>query len=230
MWGRRVRFRCPDNIVDELKKMISAGVKSFRFQDDTMTLKKDRLFELCRKMTPLGIKWRTTTRVDHTDFDMLKAMKEAGCEEVAFGVESLLPEVWKINSKYINMDQIHAALENMRKAGLKARLFFIIGLPGERPGFSHRLEEFLNREDPYGVDLSTMVPYPGSDIFEHPHKYGFKLNSTDFGLYHMTLGLRAGEFDRHLTFTHDTMTEEQIIRERHESLEIIKQRKLIKNM
>ena len=230
MWGRRVRFRSPDNIINELKEMIKKGVRKFRFQDDTMVLKKGRLTELCNKMIPLEIKWRTTTRVDHANLDMLKLMKEAGCEEVGFGIESLLPEVWRINSKHINMAQISDALENTRKAGLKVRLFFIIGLPGEKRGFADRLEEFLKREDPYGVDVSTMVPYPGSDIFNNPQKYGFVLKSGDFNSYHMTLGLKSGEAERPLTFIHDSMTQEEILYERLQSLEIIKQRKLIKNI
>ncbi|MFA5393586.1 MAG: radical SAM protein [Candidatus Ratteibacteria bacterium] len=230
MWGKRVRFRSPDNIIGELDEMIKKGVRSFRFQDDTMVLKKERLTELCNKMIPLEIKWRTTTRVDHADLDMLNLMKDAGCEEVAFGIESLLSEVWNINSKHINMVQIHDALENTRKAGLKSRLFFIIGLPGEKPGFANRLEEFLKRENPHGVDVSTMVPYPGSDLFNNPQKYGFVLKPEDFSLYHMTLGLRTGEAERSLTFIHDTMTQEQIIYERQQALEIIKQRKLIKNI
>lgn len=229
MWGKRVRFRSPDNVIGELEEMIKMGIKSFRFQDDTMVLRKERLTELCKKMIPLGIKWRATTRVDHADLDMLKLMKDAGCEELAFGIESLLPEVWKINSKYINMEKIHDALENTRKAGLHSRLFFIIGLPGEKPGYANRLNKFLESENPDGVDVSTMVPYPGSDIFNNPQKYGFVLKPKDFSLYHMTLGLKPGEVERPLTFSHGTMTQEEIISERQQSLEIIKQRKLIKN-
>lgn len=230
MWHRKVRFRSPDNVVEELRCIIDRyKVRDFRFQDDTMTLKKDRLEELCRKMIPLDIRWRATTRVDQADESRLQMMKEAGCEELGYGVESLSQEVLDKHAKMINLDQVYRALENTAKVGLKSRLFLIIGLPGEPPGYSERLEAFLKKANPDGVDLSTLVPYPGSDIYHNPQKYNIRFKNQDFGVYHMTLGLVGGEVERPLTFIHDKLSEEEIIFERKKSLEIIRQRKMIKN-
>ncbi len=230
MWSRRVRFRSANNVVGELKGIIeNYGVKNFRFQDDTMTLKRDRLEELCKKIGPLGIKWRATTRVDQADIERLTWMRNSGCEELGYGVESLSQEVLDKHSKMINLDQVYRALENTEQLGMKSRLFLIIGLPGEPPGFSSRLEEFLKKANPDGVDVSTLVPYPGSDIYHNPKKYGIKLKEHDFSRYHMTLGLRDHEAERPLTFIHDVLSEEEIIEERRKSLEIVKRRKMIKN-
>lgn len=230
MWGKKVRFRSPENVYQELTQIISEyGVKQFRFQDDTMVLNKKRLEHLCNLMTPLGIKWRATTRVDHADINMLKLMKKAGCEELGFGIESLDQYVLDRNAKKIKLNQVHEALENTRISGLKSRLFFIIGLPGEKPGYAERLENFMEKESPDGVDVSTMVVYPGTDIYNHPEKYSLKIKNEDFNLYHMTLGLRPGEVDRIPTFIHDVLSPEQIIDERRKSLEVVKKYKAIKN-
>jgi len=230
MWGKGVRFRSPDNVVQELYQMIKRdNIRSFRFQDDTMTLRKDRLRELCTKIGPLGIKWRATTRVDQADTERLKIMKEAGCEELGYGIESLSQEVLDRNSKHITLEQVYRALDNTREAGLKSRLFFIIGLPGETLGFSDRLDSFLERTRPDGVDVSTLVLYPGCALFRNPSKYGLEIKENDYARYHMTLGLIQGEVTRGLTFKHDNLTEDQMIEERRKSLEIIKRRKAIKN-
>ena len=231
MWQRKaVRFRSPDNVIGELSEMIERyGVRCYRFQDDTMTLRRDRLKELCEKLAPLDIRWRTTTRVDQADIERLQMMKDAGCEEVGYGVESLSQEVLDRNAKGIRLEQVYEALDNTAGVGLKARLFFIIGLPGEPPGFTDRLGEFLKRVQADGIDVSTLVPYPGADIYHHPERFGITLKHTDFSIYHMTLGLRGDEFERPLTFVHDVLSEEEILRERRMALELVKQYKMVRN-
>lgn len=230
MWGSRVRFRSPDNVIGELKQVIQQyGVRCFRFQDDTMTVKKGRLKELCEKMEPLGIRWRATTRVDQADIERLQMMKDAGCEEIGYGVESLTREVLERNAKKISVEQVREALDNTARVGIKARLFFIIGLPGEPPGFTERLRAFLGQVQADGIDISTLVPYPGSDIYHNPGKYGIKMKHSDYNSYHMTLGLRENEIERPLTFVHDVLSEEEILRERRSSLELIKQYKMVRN-
>jgi len=156
-------------------------------------------------------------------------MKEAGCEELGYGVESLSQAVLDQHAKMINLDQVYLALENTAKVGLRSRLFLIIGLPGEPPGYSQRLDDFLKRANPDGVDLSTLVPYPGSDIYHNPTKYGIKLKPNGFEIYHMTLGLAEGEVDRPLTFVHDKLSEVEIMAERKKCLELIRKRKMVKN-
>jgi anaerobic magnesium-protoporphyrin IX monomethyl ester cyclase len=230
MWGKGIRFRSPDNVLKEIDEMIEKyDIKHFRFQDDTMVLKKSRLKELCEKMTPLEIKWRATNRVDHTDLELLKLMKKSGCEEVGYGIESLDQEVLNKNNKKITIKQIYEAIKNTKKAGLQSRLFFIIGLPGEKSGFSRRLEEFLEKTDPEAVNIHTFVPYPGSPIFHNPDKYGIKLKPLEFEKYHMTLGLKDDELERPLTFEHDILSEEEIKEERRKCLELTSSRKIIKN-
>ena len=231
MWSRRVRFRSPQNVVSEIRHMIDEyGVRALRFQDDTMTLNKKRFRKLCEKIAPLGIKWRVTTRVDVASPEVLSMMKEAGCEEVGYGIESLSQEVLDKIDKNIKIKDAYTALRNTKEAGLKSRLFFIIGLPGEPPGFAVRLGEFLEETDPDGgVDVSTMVPYPGSPIYHNPESFGIKLKAKGFDYYHMTLGLIGDELKRPLIFVHDVMTEEQILEERERSLEIVRRRKMVKN-
>lgn len=230
MWGTRVRFRSPDSVIGELSQIIRQyGVRCFRFQDDTMTLRKGRFQELCRKMAPLGIRWRATTRVDQADIERLQMMKDAGCEEIGYGIESLSQDVLDRNAKKIRVEQAREALNNTAKVGLKARLFFIIGLPGEPPGFTERLRVFLDQVQADGIDISTLVPYPGSDIYHNPKKYGITMKHNDFNSYHMTLGLRANEFEQPLTFVHDILSEEEILRERRCSLELVKRYKMVKN-
>lgn len=230
IWGRKVRYRSPQNVVAEIEHIIHEyGVTTFRFHDDTMTVNRYRFEELCRLLTPLGIQWRANARVDISSLEMLQMMKEAGCVQVGYGIESLSQKVLDKCHKGTTLQDIHLALRNVKLAGLECRLFFIIGLPGEPPGFADRLEKFLDMYDPDGVNILTFVPYPGSPIFYHPEQYGIVLKDVPSDQFVMALGLKGDEADQPLTFVHDIMTEEQIIKERKKALEIIQQRNLDKN-
>jgi len=230
MWHRQVRFRSPDNVIAEMKDVIKKyGVKNFRIMDDTFTLNKPRLKEMCEKIKHLDIRWRIETRVDYVDQEILRWLKEAGCEELAFGIESPNQEVLDRAIKGINLEQAKKMIRISHESGLATRLFFIIGLPGEKPDFADRFIKFIEETNPDAVDLSTFVPYPGSDIYCNPKKYGIKIKDQDFSIYNISLGLRPGEIEREFTFEHDVMTNEQLITERKKALEFIKSRKMVKN-
>src|SRR6185437_6170814 len=53
-------------------------VREFFFDDDTFNIQKARTVELCAKLKPLKLTWSCTSRVT-TDYETLKAMREAGC-------------------------------------------------------------------------------------------------------------------------------------------------------
>lgn len=229
IWDRKVRFRSPDNVFKELEKMIyDDNIRHFKFYDDTMCLKKSRLLELCDKMKPLNIVWKAATRVDRTDPDLLKSMRDSGCREVALGIESLDQNVLNLNNKGTNLEQVYIAMKNLKEIGLESRLYFILGLPGEKSGFSKRLESFLDKTNPDAVDVSTFVPFPGSDIFKNPSEWGIKIKPNEYDKYVMTVGLKETDC-KSLTFVHNNLSEEEIQEEREKCLRIVKERDMVKN-
>ncbi|MFH1471202.1 MAG: radical SAM protein [Candidatus Micrarchaeota archaeon] len=230
MWDRKVRFRSPDNIVAEIKHVIDKyGIKNFRFHDDTITVKKEWLREICEKIKPFGIRWRAETRVDRVSSEVLKMMKEAGCEEIAYGVESLDQAVLDRADKKIKLSDVYTAVKLTKESGMGVRLFFIIGLPGEKPGYADRLIRFCEEANPDAVDVSTLVPFPGSNIYNNPEQYGFELDMEDFEHFVMTRGLGKDEIDMDFIFKHDVMSNEELKAERKKILEYIKSRKMVKN-
>ncbi|HKN73267.1 MAG TPA: radical SAM protein, partial [Terriglobales bacterium] len=87
--GHPWRKRSTDDVAREMAKAKDYWpyVKEFFFDDDTFNLQKARTIELCAKLKPLGLTWSCTSRVT-TDFETLKAMKEAGCRLLIVGYES----------------------------------------------------------------------------------------------------------------------------------------------
>jgi anaerobic magnesium-protoporphyrin IX monomethyl ester cyclase len=205
------------------------GIRNFRFLDNNMTLDKSRLIKICEGMKRYGIRWRTETRADLVSLEVLGAMKEAGCEGIDFGVESLSQTVLNRSHKRMMISDVINAVDLAKRVGLKVRLYFIIGLPGETSGFADRLIKFCEEVQPDAVDLSTFVPFPGSAIYDRPESFGLKLKGEHFGNYVMTRGLAESEADSDFTFQHDIMAGCELKAERKKALEYLKERRMVKN-
>ena len=106
---------------------------------------------------------------------------------------------------------------------MKTRIFLIIGLPGQDKHVAKNMINFIKDIRPSGVDLSTFVPFPGSDIYRDPSKYGIRIkDSVDFDDYVMTRGLWVDEKNKDFIFVHDKLSNDELKELRNEMLNFIK--------
>ncbi len=91
-------------------------MKEIFFDDDTFNYRKERTIELCKKLKPLNFTWSCTSRVT-TDYDTLKAMKEAGCRLLIVGYESGDPQILKNIKKGATVDMARALHGELQEAG-----------------------------------------------------------------------------------------------------------------
>lgn len=225
IWGRKVRYRSVGNVISELQHLKDEyGIKQIRFHDDTMTINEKWVMEFCEAVKPLKIRWRAATRVDRAQEKILQAMHGAGCYELAFGVEDPDQRVLDINNKGINVKDIYKALATAKRTGFKTRLYLMIGLPGQDEGTAKRLIDFIDRVEPTVADLSTFVPFPGSDVYANPGKYGITLKPTPWDDYVFTRGLYGEEENKDFIYGHDMLSNESLKRQRKEILRHIKKR------
>ena len=117
--GHAWRKRSTDDVAAELKwaKENFPEVKEFFFDDDTFNIQKARTIELCEKLKPLGLTWSCTSRVT-TDYDTLKAMKEAGCRLLIVGFESGDPQILKNIKKGATVERARAFAKDCHDLGL----------------------------------------------------------------------------------------------------------------
>ena len=89
--GKCVRHRPIDNVIDEIEYLKNTyDIDAFYILDDTFTFQKERVHEFCAKLKSkeLDLIWGAETRVNLIDEKMVRAMKDAGCIQLDFGVES----------------------------------------------------------------------------------------------------------------------------------------------
>jgi len=230
MWGRHVRYRSVENVVAELRLLRDDyGIHQVRFHDDTLTLNRRWMLDFCEALKFEGIHWRAATRVDRAERELLVAMRDAGCYELAFGVEDPDQRVLDLHNKGIKSESIYEALATAQEVGIETRIYLMIGLPGQDEHTAKRLIKFIEDVNPTAADLSTFVPFPGSDVYRNPGKYGIHINGTDWGDYVFTRGLYGSEAEKDFIFRHDILSNESLKAQRKIVLDHIKARKLVLN-
>ena len=146
-------------------------MKEIFFDDDTFNYRKERTIELCTKLKPLNFTWSCTSRVT-TDYDTLKAMKEAGCRLLIVGYESGDQQILKNIKKGATIDMAERFTANCKKLGLVIHGDFIVGLPGETRESIRKTIDFAKRLDNETIQVSIAHPYPGTEFYDYAKKNG----------------------------------------------------------
>lgn len=172
--GHRWRTRSSENVAAEVKRTFELFpfVREIFFDDDTFAWGKARVLDLCGKLKPLNITWSCTCRV-HADYEMLKAMKDAGCRLLIVGFESGDPTVLKNIKKGATVEQAYTFMRNCKDLGLAVHGDFIIGLPGETHETIKRTMEFAERLDCETIQVSIAHPYPGTEFDQFVRSHGY---------------------------------------------------------
>jgi hopanoid biosynthesis associated radical SAM protein HpnJ len=169
--GHRWRLRSAGDVANEVRYALEAfpGVKEIFFDDDTFNYQKARTIELCKALKPLRFTWSCTSRVT-TDYETLKAMKDAGCRLLIVGYESGDPQILKNIKKGATIDMAERFTANCKKLGLLIHGDYIVGLPGETRESVRRTVDFAKRLDTETIQVSIAHPYPGTEFYEYARK------------------------------------------------------------
>jgi len=176
MVGRDFRSRDPEAVVNEMEHLVQHyGVDDIYFDDDTMTIDRERLLRICRLIQERDLKvhWISMGRVDTVDEELLTEMRKAGCDNLYLGVESGSEEMLKRLKKGIGLDQVEKAFQMARKAGIKTQAFFMLGGPGETHETLKETIDFAVRLDPDNAQFAAAVPYPGTEMYEESLRKGY---------------------------------------------------------
>jgi len=171
--GHRWRLRSTDDVAAEARWALEnfPGLKEIFFDDDTFNYQKARTLELCRKLKPLGFTWSCTSRVT-TDYETLRAMREAGCRLMIVGYETGDAQILKNIKKGATLEMAQRYTANAHKLGLTIHGDFIVGLPGETGESIRRTIDFAKKLDVETIQVSIAHPYPGTEFFDHVQRNG----------------------------------------------------------
>jgi len=120
------------------------------------------------------------------DAPLLRLMAKAGVKFIAYGLESVDDAVNKALNKRVDLRQFAAVIRMTQSAGIEPEVFTLYGLPKQTRESALRTLRFLQ-------DLRVKISYNsagqqlflffGTDVFNHPRKYGIRLLNKRAPLY-----------------------------------------------
>ncbi len=189
MFGRKVRFRQPLLVVDEIEVIYRKyGFSQINVVDDTFTLNHPHATELCRELIRrnLPIKWSIFSRVDTLTAELLDLMREAGCTYMLFGVESGNREVLNNIKKGITPEKVRNGVKLATAAGIGSFASFIMGLPGETPERAREtmaLAKELSERWGTQYGFHYLSPFPGTELSERAKELGIRILTKNWNRY-----------------------------------------------
>ena len=168
---RRIRFRTPENVVEEIEYLIrNYKVKEIHFEDDNLTLNVDNVKKLCRLLIEKKIKinWACPNgiRADNISPELIELMKESGCYYFAYGIESVNPQILKNIKKRESIETIEKAINIADRAGISTQGFFIFGLPGDTASTIEENINFALRSGLSRAQFLMLDILPGSELWD----------------------------------------------------------------
>ncbi len=207
--GKPVRQRSAANVVAEISALRQQyGVRHFRIQDDIFTLNRRRIEELTPALARQDIVYRCFARIntcaEHPDVPRM--LRDSGCAHVSFGVESGSPKILTVAAMHKSQspDQIRRGLQNAHAAGLKSRIFLIVGFPGETDATVMETLDLVKSCPWDEFSVYPLIAYPGTPLHDHPESYGITHIDRNYADY-LQIGknfkagftIRTSTFDEH---------------------------------
>ena len=176
-FGRKVRTRPPENVVEDIKRSIAFFeqghlprlTKLLWLTDDNFFADREWAMEVLQAIIDSGIRYNFTVQARYEvgfDDEMLDLLKRAGFIEVAMGIEFLEDEAFDNYHKKSSRSEIIASIKNIQKHGLSVRGLFILGADNHTVGVGERLADFVIRYNIKGVLIQSMYFVPGTPVYD----------------------------------------------------------------
>ena len=208
LWSRVVRNTPMPRLIEEIQQIKDLGFGAIQFYDDILPINPRRVREMCGHLKRFGLIWRCFCRVDiitkHGGKEYLQLMYDHGLREVLIGAESGSQTILDNIHKETTVEQNATVLQWCDEVGIRCKLSFIIGLPGETHETLEETRKFLrahlieaNRRMHHKVDLCSYIPMAGTPIYKAVmrNRNNGPDNEEDFDTYGYHPGENVSDFD-----------------------------------
>lgn len=185
MWGRKVRFRSPENVVSEIQGLQAEGLRHVQFQDDTFGIDRDYLKRLCDLLIRHcpGLKWSCLTHVKLVNEDTMSLMKAAGCKSIHIGIESGNNDILRKIRKNFTIQEALAACDTIKECGTEVLAFFMVGYPQETEDTLAETIDVMKKGKFHRIIYSIFTPHPGTEAYQYCAKNHLVSKNFDVRLY-----------------------------------------------
>jgi anaerobic magnesium-protoporphyrin IX monomethyl ester cyclase len=175
VFQRSFRFNSAAYMVDLARHLNSTfGIRHINFYDDLFTFNRKRVEEFCEGMMSLrlGMTFNCAARAEHIDPDLLAVLKRAGCWMISLGIETGDSELLGQHRSQADLEMLRERVHWIRRAGMRAKGLFMLGLPGETEQSIDRSIEYVLSLPLSEFNLAKFTPFPGSPLYRDIRNHG----------------------------------------------------------
>lgn len=140
------------------------------FLDDNIMINKKRLYLLIDAIKRKGLHKKVTftfqARGDNIEYDICRAMYDAGFRTIIFGLEAASEDIMKSIKKGETVSGCIRAVKIMKELNFTVGATYIFGLPGETHKDRMDCVRLTKSLDIDIVRYNNAIPYPGTEFFE----------------------------------------------------------------
>jgi len=160
-----IRYRTIDSVIDDVRlRYRRYGLKNFYIVDANFTVHRDLVIGFCKQLSREfpDIQWRTESRFDTLDVELLDEMKRAGCTHLKLGLENALNEKHQVKTKRVTLDYASDWIKKIQNTGIKCIVYLMLGgkwFTYDQYGEMYENTKTLNAD---GYTVSLYNPYPNT--------------------------------------------------------------------
>lgn len=173
-----------DEVIRDIKYVKSLGFKKFLLIDDNIVADEEYMFELCKRIKPLKMKWMSQCAVQIADNpELLKAVADSGCYTLSFGLESICKaNLESFHKTWCDPSNYTEIIKKVNEAGIEVASEMIVGADGDTRESLLATVDFIKNSDIIAPKFYCLTPIPGTDLHEEMKQKG-KITDFDYFSY-----------------------------------------------
>jgi len=191
MFGRRVRARAIENVLDELETYHDRG--AIFFYDDNFVVDKRRTKALLRGMIERDLtpQWSAQMRAEavykdkrtrELDHELLRLMRDSGCAMVYCGFESVSQATLDAYNKHQEVRDVYESVQAFHDYGIHVHGMFVLGADTDDTSIFDQTVDFALENQIDTVQFLMLTPCPGTPFYERMVEED-RLLTDDLSLY-----------------------------------------------
>jgi radical SAM superfamily enzyme YgiQ (UPF0313 family) len=191
MFGRRVRARAIDEVLDELEIYRDRG--AVFFYDDNFIVDKRRTKALLRGMIERDLtpQWSAQMRAEavfkdkrtrEPDHKLLSLMRDSGCTMVYCGFESASQATLEAYNKHQDVQDVRESMAAFHSYGIHVHGMFVLGADTDDESIFDETVDFALENEIDTVQFLMLTPCAGTPFYERMLEQG-RLLTDDLSFY-----------------------------------------------
>ncbi|NEV60551.1 B12-binding domain-containing radical SAM protein [Thiorhodococcus minor] len=183
--GRGYRRRSASAVVDEIALHVEHfGHRYFGFVDDNLTVSKRHILaimnEIVRRNLDIQFESFSGYHIATLDDEVIAALVAGGCVYTLMPIEHGNERMRnRIIGKRLATDKIYQVVESYRRFDVLVRAVFIMGFPEDTDETLRDTMAMIERLGVDLVDIFTLIPYPGTRVFEQAMRDGLFVGEVE---------------------------------------------------